>query len=154
MAKGNYSSTGDFKGKKGKNAADGKLVSLLLAQEKKRAKKRPARGVKISRSISLAEDASGKTKPINTRTVRKSDDFSPSERAEKRKADREEGPQLGKRLAAIAAGLSPGRSKIGAAISGGVSGAAIGAAIGEEVDANKKRRRKRAKKKSKENGNK
>lgn len=162
MAQGNYGSTGDFKGKKGKNAADGKLKPTPKGQKKESDKKqlavfstRKSGGkfagrVKISRSVSLAEAASGDAKAINTRITRKSDDFSPSERAEKRKADRDKGPQLGKRLAAIAAGISPGRSKIGAAISGGVSGAAIGATIGEELDANKLRRRKRAAKKKSE----
>jgi len=153
MAQGNYGSTGDFKGKKGKNSADGKLRPTPKGKKKDAKGGKFAGRVKISRSVSLAEAASGEVKPINTRVTRKSDDFSLSERAEKRKADRDKGPQLGKRLAAIAAGLTPGRSKIGAAISGGVSGAAIGATIGEELDANKRRRRKRAAKKSnKKNG--
>ncbi len=70
-----------------------------------------------------------------------SDEFSPSERAAKRKREGSGGPSLARTLTAIAASAGPGKGKIGAAISGGLSGAAIGATIGEAKDARRKRAR-------------
>ncbi len=70
-----------------------------------------------------------------------SDEFSPSERAAKRKREGSGGPSLARTLTSIAASAGPGKGKIGAAISGGLSGAAIGATIGEAKDARRKRAR-------------
>lgn len=101
--------------------------------------------VRLTRSISLAESATGKKGKVSTRVTKSAEGFSPADRAAKRAEKKADEPQLARKLTAIAAAVRPGRSAIGAAISGGLSGAAIGATIGEEISAHKRRKAKKRK---------
>lgn len=94
--------------------------------------------VKVTKSISLAESATGKPAKVNARVTRDSDEFSPAGELKKSKDKRASEPQLAKGLTAIAAGVRPGRTSIGAAVSGGLTGAALGATVGESIDRNRR----------------